>query len=88
MSEVIPVMEKISGQSDRYLFVFTLVICGFSVWRSIKYLVEKLDQIQSERQNDLKMIIQEQREVIEHNTQAFIQLSDSIGELRREINLK
>jgi hypothetical protein len=88
MNEVIPMVDRISGQSDRYLFILTLVIGGFSVWRSIKYLIEKLDQIQSERQNDLKMIINEQRDVIENNTRAFIQLSDSIGELRREMHLK
>ena len=83
-----PIADHLSVQSDRYLFILALVVGGFSVWRSIKYLVEKLDQIQNERQNDLKMIISEQREVIENNTQAFIQLSDSIGELRREMNLK
>ena len=88
MTNMTPIADHLSVQSDRYLFILALVVGGLSVWRSIKYLVEKLDQIQNERQNDLKMIISEQREVIENNTQAFIQLSDSIAELRREINLK
>ena len=88
MSEVIPMVERVSGQSDRYLFILTLAIGGFSIWRSIRYLVEKLDQTQTERQNDLKMIIQEQRDVIENNTSAFTQLSEGIAELRREIHIK
>lgn len=83
-----PVVQQISVQSDRYLFILVLVIGGFSVWRSIRYLVEKLDQTQTERQNDLKMIIQEQRDVIENNTSAFTQLSEGIAELRREIHIK
>jgi predicted PurR-regulated permease PerM len=83
-----PIADHLSVQSDRYLFILALVIGGFSVWRSIKYLVEKLDQIQNERQGDLKMIISEQREVIENNTQAFMQLAESIVELRRDLNVK
>ena len=88
MTNMTPIADHLSVQSDRYLFILALVIGGFSVWRSIKYLVEKLDQIQNERQSDLKMIISEQREVIENNTQAFMQLAESIVELRRDLNIK
>ena len=88
MTNMTPIADHLSVQSDRYLFILALVIGGFSVWRSIKYLVEKLDQIQNERQSDLKMIISEQREVIENNTQAFMQLAESIVELRRDLNVK
>ena len=88
MTNVTSFTDHLSLQSDRYLFILALVIGGFSVWRSIKYLVEKLDQTQADRQNDLKMIISEQREVIENNTHAFTQLAESIVELRRDLNLK
>lgn len=86
MTNVTGFVDHISNQSDRYLFILALAIGGFSVWRSIRYLVSRLDQTQAERQLDLKEIISKQSEVIENNTQAFTQLSISIAELRREIH--